>query len=116
MSKNIEVLCPCCGNKMKVDAGTGDVLAEVRPKAPAVSFEDAMGEVQKGEQRREDAFSRAFDKTRRMDLAGMADAAQLERAARLQGFELEPDALIGGAEGVGVDGRGGEVNGHGAAS
>ena len=67
MAATIEVLCPCCGNRMQVDASSGDVLSEDRPAPkPTKSFEDAMSEVRTGTQRREEAFSKAADKQRRL--------------------------------------------------
>lgn len=67
MAATLMVLCPCCGNRMTVDAATGDVLAEERPvPKPTKSFEDAMSEVQGGTKRREEAFSKAADKQRRL--------------------------------------------------
>ena len=68
MADTVRVTCPCCGNAMVVDGASGEVLSEDRPKTkPAVSFEDAVGEVRAGAQRRQDAFDKAFDRTRRLD-------------------------------------------------
>lgn len=67
MAQMLDVLCPCCGNRMTVDASTGDVLAEERPAPkPTKTFEDAMTEVRSGTQKREEAFSKAAEKTRRL--------------------------------------------------
>ena len=67
MSDTVDVLCPCCGNKMKVDAASGEVLAEERPaQKPSKSFEQAMTDVKSGAQKREDAFSKAADRTRNL--------------------------------------------------
>ena len=64
----IEVECPCCKNRLTVDAATGDVLAERRAKPDlAKTFDDAMSSVQSGASRREDAFDKAHDRTRRLD-------------------------------------------------
>lgn len=68
MSGPVRVHCPCCGNHMVVDAASGEVLSEDRPRDKSgKSFEDALTEVQTGEKRREDAFSKAFDRTKRLD-------------------------------------------------
>lgn len=49
----------------------------------------------------------------RMNLAGMANATNLEAAGRLQRLHLEPDsALCGEAEGAGLQERGGYVEVH----
>lgn len=67
MGGALEIVCPCCGNKMTLDAASGEILAEERPvPKPQKSFEEAMTEVQGGSQRREEAFSKAADKTRRL--------------------------------------------------
>lgn len=43
----LDVRCPCCSTRLLVDAGTGVVLREDRPKkAPAKSFEAALHEEQ----------------------------------------------------------------------
>jgi hypothetical protein len=65
---NVQVDCPCCGTKLVVDAATGTILSEERPKAdPGASFEQAMTEVKSGAARREDAFSKAFQRTKNLD-------------------------------------------------
>jgi len=67
MSDTVDVLCPCCGNRMKVDAASGEVLAEERPAPkPTKSFEQAMTDVKSGAQKREEAFSKAADRTRNL--------------------------------------------------
>ena len=68
MSDNLAVTCPCCATKLVVDRTSGEILAEERPKVdPTVSFEKALNEVQSGSQRREDAFSKAFERTKNLD-------------------------------------------------
>ncbi len=68
MSEPVEVTCPCCATKLVVDRSSGEVLAEERPRVDHVkSFETALDQVRGGERRREDAFSKAFDKTQRLD-------------------------------------------------
>ena len=66
MAEQVKVDCPCCGNRMVVDAATGDVLSEDRPKT-AKSFEDALGEVRSGAARREERFEQAASRTRRSE-------------------------------------------------
>jgi hypothetical protein len=64
----VEVDCPCCKTKLVVDAATGTVLSEERPKADlGATFEQAMADVRSGSKRREDAFAKAFDRTRNLD-------------------------------------------------
>jgi hypothetical protein len=68
VSGKVSVDCPCCGTKLVVDAATGTILSEERPKAdPGATFETAMHEVQTGAARREDAFSKAFERTKNLD-------------------------------------------------
>ena len=68
MSNNVHVDCPCCGTKLVVDAATGTILSEERPKAdPGATFDEAMHVVRSGAARREDAFSKAFARTKNLD-------------------------------------------------
>ena len=65
MADRVELTCPCCGTQLVADADTGEILSEVRPRRPGASFEEAVSEVRGGAKRREDAFSKAFDRTRK---------------------------------------------------
>jgi hypothetical protein len=68
VSGKVHVDCPCCKTKLVVDAATGTILSEERPKAdPTATFEQAMTDVKTGAARREDAFSKAFDRTKNLD-------------------------------------------------
>ena len=68
MSDRVELTCPCCSTKLVVDGATGEILAEERPEPDhTATFDSALGAVQSGEQRRHDAFAKAFDKTQRLD-------------------------------------------------
>ena len=68
MSDRIELTCPCCTTKLVVDAKSGEILAEERPKKDlAKSFDDAMTNVRSGAQKRDEAFSKAADRTRNLD-------------------------------------------------
>ena len=67
MGDSVEVDCPCCGAKLTVDLSTGDVLSADPGRHASKNFEQALGEVRSGRQRREDAFSKAFDRTRRLE-------------------------------------------------
>ncbi|MBZ5639259.1 MAG: hypothetical protein LAO51_10970 [Acidobacteriia bacterium] len=96
MSATLDVLCPCCGNRMKVDAATGEILAEERPVSkPSKSFEQAMTEVNTGAQKREEAFSKAADRTRnQQDLLDRKFEEARKKAADEKGrppsiFDLE---------------------------
>ena len=68
MSDRHEITCPCCSTKLTVDAATGEILAEERPEADhAKTFDEAMSGVKGGASRREEAFSKAFDRTQNLD-------------------------------------------------
>jgi hypothetical protein len=68
MADRFDVTCPCCSTLLVVDAKTGEILGETRPKKDASkTFEDAMSQVRGGAQRREDAFSKAYDRTQNLD-------------------------------------------------
>ena len=67
MSDSVPVDCPCCGAKLTVDVSTGDVLSVDPGRQDSKSFEQALGEVRSGGKRREDAFSKAFDRTQRLE-------------------------------------------------
>ena len=66
MSDQVDLTCPCCGTRLLADAATGEILSEERPKS-SKTFDDAVSEVRSGSRRREDAFSKAFDRTQRLD-------------------------------------------------
>jgi hypothetical protein len=68
MAENVEVTCPCCATRLTVDAESGEILAEERPKVDhQKSFESALTDVRRGADRRDELFSKAFDRTRRLD-------------------------------------------------
>lgn len=67
MSDSLQVDCPCCGAKLTVDRSTGDVVSSEAARPVGKTFEEAIGNVRSGGRRREEAFTKAFDKTRRLD-------------------------------------------------
>ena len=67
MTDRVEKTCLCCRTLRVVDTGAGEVLSEQRPKAGGKSFEAALHEVRGGAAKREEAFSKAFDRTRNLD-------------------------------------------------
>ena len=67
MTSPIHLACPCCGARLTVEPGTGEVLAVDPGPKVSKSFDAAMGDVQAAPRRREDAFSKAFDRTRRLE-------------------------------------------------
>lgn len=68
MSDRIDVTCPCCATRLVIDAESGEILAEERPEPDhAKTFDQALSDVRSGSRRREDAFSKAYDKTQKLD-------------------------------------------------
>ena len=68
MADRVELTCPCCQTELVVDAATGEILSETRPKVDhQKTFEDAMGQVRSGASRRADAFAKAFDRTQNQE-------------------------------------------------
>jgi len=68
MRDRVDVECPCCATRLTVDVETGEILAEERPKRDAdKTFETAMSDLQAGTGKREQAFAKAFDRTRKLD-------------------------------------------------
>lgn len=68
MSGPLRIECPCCKTKLVLDQETGEILSHETPKVDTdATFEKAMADVQGGGQRREDAFAKAFQKTKKLD-------------------------------------------------
>ena len=67
MAENFKIECPCCGANLVVDREHGDVLSHEKPRGDAKSFDDAWQDLQAGAKRRQDAFDKAFDQTKRLD-------------------------------------------------
>ena len=68
MQDRVQVECPCCSTRLTVDVATGEILSEERLKQDSTrTFQDAMSRVQSGANRRDEAFSKAFDRTQKLD-------------------------------------------------
>ena len=68
MSDRVDIVCPCCETRLVADTETGEILSEERPKKNIEkSFTDAVSQVRSGESRREEAFSKAFERTQKQD-------------------------------------------------
>ncbi len=68
MSASHRIVCPCCSTTLVVDAKSGEILSEERPKVDhEKTFEDAMRQVKGGTERREQAFAKAFERTKNLD-------------------------------------------------
>jgi hypothetical protein len=82
----LEVDCPSCRTKLLVDAATGVVLREDRPKKPKKSFENALDEERTRKATSDDLFGKALSSER--DRGALLDRKfekALEKAAE------EPD-------------------------
>ena len=68
MADRVDIICPCCETRLVADTETGEILSEERPKKNLEkSFTDAVSRVRSGENRREEAFSKAFERTQKQD-------------------------------------------------
>lgn len=68
MADRVDIVCPCCETRLVADTETGEILSEERPKKDlGKSFSEAMNRVRSGESRREEAFSKAFERTQKLD-------------------------------------------------
>jgi hypothetical protein len=92
MTDRVNVRCPCCATKLVVDTATGEILSEERPKPDhAKTFDTAMDEVRGGEERRSDAFDKAFEKTQNLeDLLGKKFEEAKKKAAKDKSKPFNP--------------------------
>jgi len=68
MADRVDIVCPCCATRLVADTETGEILSEERPKRDTdKSFSEALNKVRSGESRREEAFSKAFERTQKLD-------------------------------------------------
>ena len=68
MADRVDIVCPCCATRLVADTETGEILSEERPKRDTdKSFGEALNKVRSGESRREEAFSKAFERTQKLD-------------------------------------------------
>ena len=85
-SAELEIECPCCRTQLLVDAATGVVLREDRPRKPQKSFENALKEERSRREASDDLFGKALASER--DRGALLDRKfekALEKAAE------EPD-------------------------
>jgi len=61
----LEILCPCCETRLVLDAATGEILSEERPKkAPEKTFDQALSEVKGAREKADKDFTRVMERTR----------------------------------------------------
>lgn len=61
----LEVLCPCCETRLVLDAETGAILSEERPKrAPEKTFDQALSEVKGAREKADKEFSKQMERSK----------------------------------------------------
>ena len=65
--RTLEIRCPCCSTKMVLDAGTGDILHEERPKKAEVTWDHAVTAGKAKQAEAEALFNEGMDRERRAD-------------------------------------------------
>ena len=65
---DLEIRCPCCGTMLVVEAGSGEILYEERPRTPGRSWGEAMraGRVKLSEA--ETMFEKGIEREKNSDL------------------------------------------------
>ncbi len=68
-SEPVEVTCPCCHAKLKVDAELAVVLSHVAPvrAGPGVDLNDAAGILAEQARKREDKFRESWEAEKKKD-------------------------------------------------
>ena len=64
---SLHIKCPCCTTKLVVDAATGDILHEERPKKAEVTWDHALKAGQDKQAEAEAMFNEGMDRERRSD-------------------------------------------------
>jgi len=64
MPEAVDVLCPCCESKLKIDPETGAVVWMEKKKEPAKSFDDLLGRVHSQRSVLDEKFARSVAQTR----------------------------------------------------
>ena len=61
----LEIQCPCCETRLVLDAATGAILSEDRPKkAPEKTFDQALSEVKGLREKADKDFTRHMERTK----------------------------------------------------
>ena len=64
MPEALDVICPCCGSLLKVDADTGAVVWADKKKAPAKDLDDLVSRVQSQKSVLDEKFARSVQQTK----------------------------------------------------
>ncbi len=65
--ETLRITCPCCRTKLTVDAASGEILLEERPKRSGLSWEDALQAGQQRSAEAEQQFRRNIERERHAD-------------------------------------------------
>lgn len=63
----LEVTCPCCRTKLKLDRDSGEVLLQERPRRSGASWDDALAANQRKQAEAEQMFARGMERERNAD-------------------------------------------------
>lgn len=88
----IELQCPCCETQLVIDAGTGTILSEDRPKkAPEKSFDQALEEVRGAKAKADKDFTRKLEQTKHeKDLLAKKFEEALKKAEKHKDEPMPP--------------------------
>lgn len=64
MPEALDVECPCCGARLKVDPETGSVVWADKKKAPPKDFDDLVNRVQSSKSLLDEKFARSVEQTK----------------------------------------------------
>jgi hypothetical protein len=64
MPEAIDVECPCCGARLKIDPGTASVVWSERKKEPTKSFDDLVDRVRQQKSTLDEKFQRSVHQTK----------------------------------------------------
>ena len=65
MPEAIDVICPCCEAKLKIDPETAAVVWVEKKKGPARDFDDLVGRVASQKSSIDEKFARSVQQTKR---------------------------------------------------
>ena len=66
-SKKLEVLCPCCENKLQIDQKTGEVIWEERKLKPEVSLTDMVKGLEGQKKEQQNMFKKHSENLKERD-------------------------------------------------
>lgn len=63
----LEVTCPCCRTKLTIDADSGEILLQERPKTAGLSWDEALAASATNRSEAEKLFDRGLERERNAD-------------------------------------------------